>query len=208
MANITTEMIKTLRERTGAGILECKKALEEADGDLDRAAEILRKKGIAKADKKAGRAAGDGVIGYYIHHDNKLGVLVEVNCETDFVARTEEFQNLVKEIAMQIAAMSPRYVSREDVPAEELEKEKEIYKQAAIAEGKSENIAERIAEGRINKFYEEVCLLEQPYVRDQKKKIGDLIKEHIAKLGENIVVKRFVRMKLGEDEIIISGKKS
>ena len=206
MANITTEMIKQLRERTGAGILECKKALEEANGDMDKAAEILRKKGIAKADKKAGRAAGDGVIGSYIHHDNKLGVLVEVNCETDFVARTEEFQNLVKEIAMQIAAMSPRFVSREDVPSEELEKEKEIYKQAAIAEGKPENIAERIAEGKLNKFYEENCLLEQPYVKKKKKKIEDLIKEHIAKLGENIVVRRFVRIRLGEDEIIIAGK--
>ncbi len=206
MANITTEMIKQLRERTGAGILECKKALEEANGDMDKAAEILRKKGIARADKKAGRAAGDGVIGSYIHHDSKLGVLIEVNCETDFVARTEEFQNLVNEIAMQIAAMSPRFVSKEDVPNEELEKEKEIYKQAAIAEGKPENIAEKIAEGKLNKFYEENCLLEQPYVKDTKKKISDLIKEHIAKLGENIVVRRFVRMRLGEDEIIVAGK--
>ncbi len=206
MANITTEMIKELRERTGAGILECKKALEEAGGDMEKAAEILRKKGIAKADKKAGRAAGDGVIGNYIHHDNKLGVLVEVNCETDFVARTDDFQNLVKEIAMQIAAMSPRYVSKDEVPSEDLEKEKEIYKQAAIAEGKPENIAERIAEGKLNKFYEEYCLLEQPYVKDPKKKINDLIKEHIAKLGENIVVRRFVRMRIGEDEIIVAGK--
>ena len=206
MANITTEMVKQLRERTGAGILECKKALEEANGDMDKAAEILRKKGIAKADKKAGRSAGDGVIGSYIHFDNKLGVLVEVNCETDFVARTDEFKQLVNEIAMQIAAMSPKYVSKEEVPSEELEKEKEIYKQAAIAEGKPENIAERIAEGKINKYYEEYCLLEQTYIKDQKKKISDLIKEHIAKLGENIVVRRFVRMKLGEDEIIIAGK--
>ncbi len=206
MAEITTEMIKTLRERTGAGILDCKKALEEAEGNMDKAAEVLRKKGIASADKKSGRAAVDGVVGSYIHHDNKLGVLVEVNCETDFVARTDEFKSLVKEIAMQIAAMSPRYVSKEEVPSEEIEKEKEIYKQAAIVDGKPENIAERIAEGKINKFYEENCLLEQSYIADQKKKISDLIKEHIAKLGENIVVRRFVRMRLGEDEIIVAEK--
>ncbi|MCD6363899.1 MAG: translation elongation factor Ts [Synergistetes bacterium] len=196
---VSIEQVKELRARTGAGIIDCKKALEEANGDIEKAIEILRKKGIAKAVKKMGRKAAEGVVASYIHSDKKLGVLVEVNCETDFVARTKEFQELAHEIAMQIAASSPLYVSSEDVPAEVVEKEKAIYKEQVIAEGKPEHIAERIVEGKIRKFFEEVCLLEQPYIRDQNVKIKDLIAEKISLLGENIVVRRFVRFRVGEE---------
>ncbi len=194
---ITAQMVKELRERTGAGMMECKKALEEAGGDMEKAAEILRKKGIAKAEKKASRSTKEGIIGAYIHMGGKIGVLVEVNCETDFVARTDEFQNLVKDIAMQIAAMNPKYVSREDVPEEVIEKEKAIYREQALASGKPEHVVDRIVEGKLNKFFEEVCLLEQTFIKDDSKKVKDIITEAIAKLGENIRVARFARFQVG-----------
>jgi elongation factor Ts len=195
---ITTEMVKSLREKTGAGVMECKAALEEAKGDLEKAVEILRKKGIATAEKKSTRTTSCGLISSYIHSDGRIGVLLEVNCETDFVARTEEFKNLVKELAMQIAAASPSYISREDVPEEVIEKEKEIYREIARSEGKKEEIIEKIVTGKLEKFYQNVCLLDQPYIRDDKKKVSEIIKETIGKLKENIVVKRFVRYRLGE----------
>ena len=204
--DITAQMVKELRQRTGAGILECKNALGDTDGDMEKAVELLRKKGIAKAEKKVGRAAKEGIVFSYIHHDNKLGVLVEVNCETDFVARTDDFKNLVQEISLQIATMSPKYISKEEVNEETLAKEKEIYKAAAIAEGKPENVAEKIAEGKINKYFKEYCLLEQSYFANGKITINDLIKEAIGKIGENIKIRRFVRFKIGEDEGIIAGK--
>jgi len=196
--SITAAMVKQLREKTGAGMMECKKALNEANGDFEKAIEILRKKGISAAEKRAGRAASEGIIGSYIHMD-KIGVLVEVNCETDFVARTDDFRTLVKDIAMHIAAANPRYLSREDVPAEVIEKEKEIYKEQI--KGKPEHIVDKIVEGKLEKFYNENCLLEQIFVKDpeQKKTIKDIVTEAIAKLGENIVVKRFVRFQLGEE---------
>ncbi len=197
---ITPQMVKELRERTGAGIMDCKKALAEAGGDMEKAAEILKKKGIAKAEKKASREAKEGLIGSYIHMGGKIGVLVEVNCETDFVARTDEFQQLVKDIAMQIAAMSPKYVSIEDVPPEVVEKEKSIYREQALASGKPEHVVDRIVEGKMRKFYEEVCLLEQKFIKDDSKTVKDLITEVIAKLGENIKVSRFVRFQVGVEE--------
>nr|WP_290669091.1 translation elongation factor Ts [Ardenticatena sp.] len=200
MAEITTAMVKELRERTGAGILECKKVLQETDGDMDKAIELLRERGIAKAAKKAHRVAMQGVITSYIHAGNQIGAMVELNCETDFVARTPQFQELAYNIAMQIAATSPQYVSREDVPAEVIEKEKAILMEQARQEGRPEHILERIVEGRLDKFFQEVCLLEQPYIRDQSVTIQDLIKQHIAQLGENIVVRRFCRMAVGEVE--------
>lgn len=204
--DITAQMVKELRQRTGAGILECKNALKEKDGDMEQAVELLRKKGIAKAEKKVSRAAKEGIVFSYIHHDNKLGVLLEVNCETDFVARTDDYKNLVKEIALQIATMSPKYIAKEEVDEEILAKEKEIYKAAAIEEGKPENVAEKIAEGKIKKYFKEYCLLEQPYFANSKITIGDLIKESIGKIGENIKIRRFVRFKIGEDKGIIAGK--
>ncbi|WP_457621246.1 translation elongation factor Ts [Persephonella sp.] len=192
------KLVKTLREMTGAGILECKKALEETGGNLEEAVELLRKRGIAKAAKKAGRETKEGIIHSYIHAGGRVGVLLELNCETDFVARNEVFKELANEIALQIAAMKPQYVSREDIPREVIEKEGEIAREAAIAEGKPEHIAEKIAEGKLEKFFKEVCLLEQPYIKDDKKTIEDLIKEYIAKLGENIKVSRFCRYEIGE----------
>lgn len=198
MAEITTQMIKELREKTGAGIVDCKKALQEAGGDIEKAVEILRKKGAAKAAKKAERATAEGAVFSYIHAGGKVGVLVELNCETDFVARNETFKELGHEIAMQIAAMAPEFVSREDVPAELVEKEKEILKQQALAEGKPEHIVEKIVEGRLNKFYSEKCLLEQPWIKDDSKTIKDLITDYITKLGENIKVRRFARFEVGK----------
>ncbi len=195
---ITAQMVKQLREATGAGILDCKKALQEADGDMERAVEILREWGIAKAAKKVGREAREGIIGYYVHMGGKMAAIVEVNCETDFVARTPEFQQLAKDLAMQVVAARPRYVSREDVPEEVLEKEKSILRAQLADSGKPPQIVERIIEGKLNKWFEEVCLLEQPFIRDEDKTVGDLIKEHIAKLGENIVVRRFARFEVGE----------
>lgn len=192
------ELVKALREKTGAGIIECKNALDETKGDIEKAIEILRKKGIATAEKKAGRVTSCGIIASYIHLDGKIGVLLELNCETDFVAKTDEFKNLAKELTMQIAASSPSYISREEVPQDVIEKEKEIYREIARKEGKKEEIIEKIATGKLEKFYQSYCLLDQPYIREDKKKVSDLVKETIGKLGENIVIKRFVRYKLGE----------
>ncbi|MGI6485165.1 MAG: translation elongation factor Ts [Tepidanaerobacteraceae bacterium] len=196
---ITPEQVKNLRERTGAGIMDCKKALVETNGDLDKAVVALREKGLAKAAKKIGRVASEGVIDSYIHGNGRIGVLVEVNCETDFVAKNEEFKNLVKDIAMQIAASNPKYISKDDVPESVIQKEREILKAQAINEGKPEHIAEKIVDGRINKYYEENCLLEQPYIRDPDKKVSQLIMEKIAVIGENISVSRFTRYERGED---------
>jgi elongation factor Ts len=198
MAEVTAQMVKELRERTGAGFLDCKKALEEANGNMEEAILILRKKGLAKAEKKVGRQTADGLIGSYVHAGGKIGVLVEVNCETDFVARTEDFQNLVKEIAMQIAAMNPKYISPEDVPSEVLEREKEILREQVIKTGKSGPVVEKIVEGKLKKFFEENCLLEQPYIRDPNLTVKELIAQAVAKLGENIRVRRFVRFQLNE----------
>jgi elongation factor Ts len=198
MAEITAQLVKALRERTGAGMMECKTALVEANGILDDAVTVLRKKGIASAAKKASRATKQGVISAYIHPGSQLGVLIEVNCESDFVARTEGFQDLVKDIAMQVAAADPRFIRREDVTPDVLEKEKEIQKARAIAEGKPAAVADKIVEGRMNKFYEEVCLLEQPFIKENTLTVGQLIASRIATIKENITVSRFVRFKVGE----------
>ncbi len=198
MAEITTQMIKELREKTGAGIVECKKALVEANGDMAKAEEILRKKGAAKAAKKAERATAEGAVFAYIHAGGKVGALVELSCETDFVARNETFKELGHEIALQVAAMAPEYVSREEVPQEVVEKEKEILREQALKEGKPENIVEKIVEGRLNKFFSEKCLLDQPWIKDDSKTIKDLLTDYITKLGENIKVKRFARFEVGK----------
>jgi len=195
---ITPGQVKELRERTGAGVMDCKKALTETNGDIEKAIILLREKGLAKAAKRAGRVAAEGIVDSYIHGNGRIGVLVEVNCETDFVAKNEEFRSLVKDIAMQIAAANPKYISKEDVPQEVIEKEKEILKAQAINEGKPEHIAEKIVEGRIGKFYEEVCLLEQPFIKDPDKNVSQLIMEKIAIIGENITVSRFARFEKGE----------
>lgn len=195
---ISASMVKDLRERTGAGMMDCKKALAETNGDIEKAIEYLREKGIAKAAKKAGRLASEGVVEAYIHGGGRIGVLVEVNVETDFAAKNEDFRSFVKDVAMQIAAMSPRYVRREEVPAEEIEKEKEILKAQAINEGKPANIAEKMVQGRIEKFYNEVCLLEQPFIKDSDKTVEQVLKEKIAVIGENISIRRFVRFEMGE----------
>ena len=200
--SITAEMVRKLREETGAGMMDCKSALVEAAGDAEKAREILRKKGLASAAKKAGRAANEGVVGTYIHPGSKVGVLVEVNCETDFVAKTPEFQALVKDVAMHIAAASPAaalYVAKEEVPQDVLDKEKEIYKAQAAAQGKPANVQDRIAEGKLKEFYETFCLLEQPFVKEPKLTVGQLIQEKIAVIKENIVVRRFTRFKVGEE---------
>lgn len=198
MADITAQMVKEIRDRTGAPFIDCKKALEEVSGDFDKAIEILKIKGVAKAAKKVGRETPEGVITSYIHAGGKIGVLLEINCETDFVARNDEFQAFAKEVAMQIAAGNPRYISREYIPEDELAKEKEIMKAQVIESGKPANIAEKIAEGKIEKFFEEVCLVDQVYIRDTKLKINDLLQALIAKIGENIKIRRFVRFQLGE----------
>jgi elongation factor Ts len=195
---ISAEMVKNLREKTGAGMMDCKKALVECEGVEDKAISWLREKGLSKAAKKAGRATSEGIIGSYIHSTGKIGVMVEIQCETDFVARSDKFQELAKNVAMQIAAASPLCLSSDMVPAELLEKEREIYKNQALAEGKPENIAQKMVEGRVKKFYKEVCLLEQPFIKDDSKAIKDLVNEAIAVLGENIQVGRFCRMVLGE----------
>ena len=193
---MSMEMIKELRARTGAGILDCKKALAEVGEEIEKAVDFLREKGLAKAAKKAGREASEGSIFSYIHTNGKVGTLLELNCETDFVARTDEFKNLGKEISMHIAAAAPFYVSPDEVPGEDLEREKEIYRKQALEQGKPEHIVDKIAEGRVQKFYEESCLLEQAYVRNPDKKIKDLVTEEIAKLGENIIVRRFSRFSI------------
>ncbi len=195
---ITAQMVKELREKTGAGMMECKKALEQSGGDFNKAIEYLRQKGLATAQKKAGRAASEGIIASYIHMD-KIGVMLELNCETDFVARNEEFRQLAKDIAMHIAASNPQYISKDDVPQEIIEKEKEIYK-AQITGNKPPQVVEKIVEGKLEKFFEDMCLLNQPFIREPEKKIGDLITEKIAKFGENIVVRRFVRFQVGQSE--------
>lgn len=195
---ISAAQVKELRAKTGAGMMDCKKVLTEADGDMERAIELLREKGLAKAEKKADRIAAEGVVESYIHAGGRIGVLVEVNCETDFVAKTDDFRTFVKDVAMQIAAMNPQYVRREEVPAEELEKEKEILRNQALQEGKPEHIVDKMVEGRLGKFYERVCLLEQPFIKDGDKTIDELVKEKIAKIGENISIRRFVRYELGE----------
>lgn len=191
------EAVKNLRFKTSAGMMECKEALKEANGDIDKAVEILRKKGIAKASKKASRTAEEGIIESYIHLRNRIGVMLELNCETDFVARNTEFVKLAKELAMQIAAVNPLYVSKENVPKEAIEKEKEIF--ASQITGKPQNIIAKIVEGQLEKYFSDVCLMEQAYIKDPNIKIKDLITQLIAKVGENIVVKRFVRYELGEE---------
>lgn len=198
MAEVTAILVKDLRERTGAGMMECKKALVEAKGDIGEAEVLLRKWGIASAGKKASRATRQGLIGSYIHHGGQLGVLVEVNCESDFVARTDDFKELVHDLAMHIAAADPLFIRKEDVAADVLEKEKEIARARALGEGKPEKVLDKIVEGRIQKFYEEVCLLDQPFVKDATLSVGQLVKTKIAKLGENIGVARFVRFKVGD----------
>ena len=195
---VDMEAVKELRAISGAGVLDCKKALTECDGDVKKATDHLREKGLARAAKKLERTASQGLIFSYIHTTGKIGTLVELNCETDFVARTDEFLSLGHEIAMHVAAASPQYLLPEEVPAEVLEREKEVFKAQALEEGKPAHIVEKIAEGRVKKFYEESCLLEQRYIRDQDKKINDLVMETIAKLGENIVVRRFSRFSIGE----------
>lgn len=198
MAEITASLVKELRERTGAGMMECKSALTEAKGDLAEAEVVLRKRGIASAHKKSARATKQGLIGSYIHHGGQLGVMVEVNCESDFVARTDDFKELVHDIAMHIAAADPTYIRIEDVTPAALEKEKEIQRARALAEGKPEKMVDKIVEGRLSKFYEEMCLYEQPFVKDNTLSVGQLIKTKIAKLGENMAVSRFVRFKVGD----------
>ena len=195
---VTADMVRDLRERTGAGMLDCKKALEESGGDAEKAIEILRKRGLAAAAKKAGRVAAEGAVGSYIHAGGKIGVLVEVNCETDFVARTDEFQELVRDVAMHIAAAEPRFVSREEVTDEVLATERRIYREQALEQGKPEAVVDRIVDGKVGKFYAEAVLLEQPFIKDPDKTIGDLLAEKIAKIGENIRVRRFSRYRLGE----------
>ncbi len=198
MAEIKAIMVKELREKTGAPFIDCKNALVETDGDFEKASEVLRIKGVAKASKKTTRKTDQGIISSYVHAGGKIGVMLEVNCETDFVARNDEFQNLCREVAMQIAANNPTYVRKEEVSEKEIENERRILKAEAMESGKPENIAEKMVAGRINKFFEEICLLEQPYIRDPKMKVVDLVNNLIAKIGENIVVKRFVRYQLGE----------
>lgn len=196
---VTAEMVKELRQRTGIGVMECKAALEESEGDIDKAIAILRKKGYARAKEKMNRETTQGLVHSYIHLDGKLGVLVEVNCESDFVARNDEFKELVKNIAMQIAAANPRFVSPEEIPAAELEEEKEIIRAQLQDMKKPPEIIEKIVEGKLKKFYEEVCLLHQPYIKDDKITVQQLIASHIAKIGENIRVRRFARFELGKD---------
>ncbi len=198
MADISATLVKTLREKTGVGMMECKAALVEAGGDIEEATTILRKRGLAQAAKKAGRAATQGLVGSYIHMGGKVGVLVEVNCETDFVARTEQFQHLVKEIAMHIAAADPRYVKREDVPSDVLAKEREVYQAQFADSGKPAKVVDQIIEGKLGSFYSQVVLLEQPSIRDAAVPISQLVAETAAKLGENITVSRFARFKVGE----------
>lgn len=196
---IKAELVKELREKSSVGMMDCKKALVESNGDIKKAEKILKEKGMAKAFKKASRATKEGIIDSYIHIGSKIGVMLEVNCETDFVARNEMFKNFVHNIALHITAAAPLYVSKEDVPQDVLDKEKELYRKQALNEGKPEKIIDKIAEGKLKKYYEENCLLEQPFVKDNDVKIEDLLKQNIAKIGENIVIKRFERYILGEE---------
>jgi|KBSSwiStaDraftv2_1062776.scaffolds.fasta_scaffold11646_4 elongation factor Ts len=198
MADISAELVKKLRDQTGAGFMECKAALVEANGDLEAAVTLLRKRGLASAAKKAGRTTSQGAVGSYIHMGGKIGVLVEVNCESDFVARTDQFSALVKEIAMHIAAADPKYVRREEVPAAALDKEKEIYRAQFVQSGKPANVIDKIVEGKLDSYYSQVVLLDQPSIRDPALKVSQLIAEATAKMGENITVSRFARFKIGE----------
>ncbi|MBF8377213.1 translation elongation factor Ts [Alicyclobacillus mali] len=198
MAEITAAMVKELRERTGAGMMDCKKALTEAGGDMEQAIVILRERGLAQAAKKAGRIAADGLVEAYIHGGGRIGVLVEVNCETDFVAKNEEFRTFVKDIAMHIAASNPQYVRREEVPQDVIEREREILRAQTLNEGKPEQVVDKIVEGRLEKFFKENCLLEQPFVKDPDKTVDTLVKEKIATIGENISIRRFARFVVGE----------
>ena len=195
---ITAQMVKELRERTGAGMMDCKRMLVETGGDIEKAIEGLRKKGLAQAAKKAGRITAEGAVGSYIHAGGSIGVLVEVNCETDFVARTDDFQDLVRDVAMHIAAADPRFVRKEEVTQDVLDQEREIYRDQALAEGKPENIVDRIVEGKLGKYYGESVLLEQPFVKDPDHTVGEYLAAKIGKIGENIQVRRFARFKLGE----------
>jgi elongation factor Ts len=197
-AEISAALVKQLRDRTGAGMMECKAALQEAKGDLEEAATILRKRGLASASKKSGRATREGLIGSYIHMGGKIGVLVELNCESDFVARTDDFQNLLKEIALQVAAANPQYVRRDDVPADVLERERAIYRAQMENSGKPPQVIEKIVDGKLGAFYEQACLVDQPSIRDPKTTVGQMLQAAIAKLGENIGVARFVRFKVGD----------
>jgi len=198
MTTINATQVKELREKTGAGIMDCREALQNTEGDLQKAMDWLRQKGIAKAEKKASRVTAEGRVGSYIHAGGRLGVLVELNCETDFVAKNEQFEKLLSELCMQVAAMNPQFISRDEIPAELIEKEKAGYRQAALEDGKPEQMADRIATGKVDKYVEGICLLEQAYIRDGSVKIQDLIKHTIGTLGENIQVKRFARFALGE----------
>jgi elongation factor Ts len=197
---VTAQQVQELRRKTGAGVMDCKRALEECGCDMERATLFLRKQGMARADARLSRATTEGTMASYIHAGGKIGVLVELNCETDFVARTDEFRELARNLAMHIAAEHPRYLRQEDVPAAVIEKEEEVYRALAIKEGRPEKVLDRVVEGRMKKFYAEVCLMDQPYVRDDQKTVGELIKEAIARLGENIAVRRLVRFQLGAEE--------
>ncbi len=196
---ITAEMVKDLRQRTGIGVMECKEALAESQGNLEKAIEILRKKGYARAQSRANREASEGIVGSYVHMNGRIGVLVELNCESDFVARNAEFQELAKEIAMQVAASRPRYVSSDEIPAEVLDAEKDIIRAQLGEMKKPPEIMERILQGKLGKFFEEVCLLDQPYIRDDKLKVRDLLTQAVAKIGENIKVRRFARFEIGQE---------
>ena len=198
MGNITAAMVKELRDQTGSGMMDCKKALVETDGDVAKALEFLRKKGLARAQKRAGRTTSEGIIYSYIHAGSKLGVLVEVNCESDFVAKTDDFIEFAKNVAMHIAATNPAGLNPEDIPDEVVERERAIYRAQALEQGKPENIVDKIVEGQVQKFYKDSCLLSQPYIRDPKKSVAEMTTEAIGKIGENIQIKRFVRFQLGE----------
>lgn len=198
MSAISASLVKELRERTGAGMMDCKKALAESNGDIEKATDFLREKGLAAAAKKAGRIAAEGLVESYIHGAGRIGVLVEVNCETDFVAKTEDFKNFVREIAMQIAAAKPEYVNKEEIPEEIIDKERTILRSQALNEGKPEKIVDKMVSGRIEKYYKEVCLMEQPFIKDPDVTVKQLLTEKIAKIGENISIRRFTRYELGE----------
>ncbi|MGI6559184.1 MAG: translation elongation factor Ts [Limnochordia bacterium] len=195
---ITASMVKELRERTGSGMMDCKKALIETKGDIEAAIDYLREQGLSAAAKKAGRIAAEGIVDSYIHMGGRIGVLIEVNCETDFVAKTDQFRAFVRDMAMQVAASRPEYVRREEVPADVLNREREVYRAAALNEGKPERIVDKIVDGRVEKFFKEVCLLEQPFIKDPDRSVEDVLKETIAQLGENISIRRFTRYEMGE----------
>lgn len=198
MATVTAEMVKQLREKTGAGMLDCKKTLEKADGNMEKAIELLREQGLASAAKKAGRIAAEGIVESYIHAGGRIGVLVEVNCETDFVAKTDDFKAFVRDVAMHIAASRPEYLKKEDIPQEIVERETEIFRQQTLNEGKPENIVDKIVAGKVDKYLRELCLLDQPFVKDPSVTVGTLVSHMVAKIGENISIRRFARYEMGE----------